>query len=586
MDQPSITLGISGWYPNAKSDAVYDLALERLFGIETKDIIAVVRYKDIRIPKAAYTYLVRTCCLARHILQQCGLPAFSPEVIHDFRMIDRGSNTFRLALNAPSVDQTNRKQLAAAYGHGLKLMWLAASGDRAALKKEADALCESFIEPMRRALGRGLSTTPLLEEAYRRRIPIDHLGSGFYQLGTGARSRLIARSATDRDSSIGAMVARQKDLAESWFRSVGVPVAQTIPAKNADAAIAAANRIGFPVVVKPANLERSQGVFLDLDSEEDVRTAFERAREQCARILVQSRIAGHCHRLVAFRGRYVFGYSRLPPAVKGNGKDTIKELVASANHANSQKARHLQTKTLPFDEEALSCLLDQGLKPDDTLEQDRLAFLRKNNTPDHPGHNEIITEKVHPKNIALVERLARMFRLESVGVDFISADPTRPFHENGAAITEVNFQPQIGENTARHNLDAMFPDGDGAIEVECFVGGAQAMERGRRRLRELAARGVNAALTSHRLSLDMQAMPYLLAGVQGLRARCIALLRDPAIEALVVVVQTDEFLRTGPPFVRNVRVIHVDCDVRLQSDADVPLSAEAIAELLAALKGE
>ena len=581
-----MALTIYGYYPNTRSNEVYDIVLERLFCIEDKDIGAIFTWNDIFIPKEAYAYLLRACCVARHFLQQCGLPAFSPEVIRLFEMIDGGSNKFRLVCNAPVMEYIDRRQIAAAYGHGLKLMWLAAAEDHVAFKQYADGLCESFVEPLRRALGRGLSTKPLLKEAHQRGIPIDHLGYGVYQLGTGARSRIISKSATDRDSSIGAMVAQQKDWAELWFKSVGVPVAQTIAVPDADTAVAAAHKIGFPVVVKPANLDRSEGVFLDLATDEEVRAAFERARTQSPRILVQSRIAGHCHRLVAFRGKFVFGYSRLPAAVKGNGKNTIRELVESANHANFQKARHMQTKSLPLDEEAISCLLTQGLKSDEILDEDRVAFLRMNNIPDYPGYNEIITDTVHPENVALVERLARTFRLESVGVDFVSTDPTRPFHETGAAITEVNFQPQIGENTARHNLDAMFPHGDlGAIPVECFVGGTRAMERARNRLGELASSGVNAALTSHVLSIDIQAMPYRLAGLQSLRERCIALLRDPAIEALIVVVQTDELLRTGPPFMQNVRIIHVDSDVRRQADANISLNAEAIAELLEALAG-
>lgn len=585
IDQPSVGLKISGNYPNVVFNELYDNVLSNIFNIEQLDSLRI-KCNNFNISNAALLYFDRSFRVARHLLQESGMPTFSTEVIHHFDVMDKGSNGFRLICNVPAMEHVNRKQIAAAYGHGLKLMWLAAAKDYAALKQKADGLLEAFVGPMRRSLGRGLSTRPLLQEAHRRGIPIDHLGHGIYQLGTGARSRIISKSATDRDSNIGAMVAQQKDWAEIWFKSVGVPVAQTIAVPNADAAVAAARKIGFPAVVKPANLERSEGVSLDLSTDEDVRAAFERARTQSTRILVQSRIAGHCHRLVAFRGKFVFGYSRLPAAVKGDGKSTIRERIESTNFMNSQRARYMQSKPLPLDDETLSCLMTQGLTADDILDEGRLAFLRVNNVPGYPGHNEVITDTVHPENIALVERLARVFRLESVGVDFVSTDPARPFYENGAAITEVNFQPQIGENTARHNLDAMFPDGEfGAIPVECFVGGDRAMKLARHRLAELASSNLNVALTSHALSLDPQAMPYRLAGVEGLRERCIAFLRDPAIEALIVVVQTDEFLRTGPPFMHNVRVIHVDSDVRGQHDVKVLIGSRAVADLVQALAG-
>jgi len=425
-----------------------------------------------------------------------------------------------------------------------------------------------------------------LKEAFNRGIPITHLGSGVFQFGTGSHARLIRKSATDNDSAIGANVAKRKDLAEHWFKSVGAPVARTLSVRDREAAVEAARQIGLPVVVKPSNLDRSEGVFLDLTTDEAVRNAYDQARKLSSHILVQSRIPGHCHRLVTFNGRFVFAYTRHPAAVKGDGETSIRDLVQRFNDAHFRKAKHLQTKPFPFDDEALECLASQGLGPDDVLETDRLAFLRKNNVIEHAGHNEIVTDKVHRENIALVERLSKLFRLESVGADLISTDPTRPWYETGGAITEVNFEPQIGENTARSNIEAMFPqDSKGTIPVECFVGGQGAMRAARRRLGGLASSQVHAALTSHKISLDHRGMEYHFAGMNSLRDRCNALLRDTEIETLIVVVQTDEFLVTGPPFKGNVQVTQIDSGVRRAADLGQSVPPAVLRRLVQTLAG-
>ena len=51
--------------------------------------------------------------------------------------------------------------------------------------------------------------------------------------------------------------------------------------RSADDAVAAAGRIGFPVVVKPLDGNHGRGVCLNLQDDEDVRAAFaDRARSR------------------------------------------------------------------------------------------------------------------------------------------------------------------------------------------------------------------------------------------------------------------------------------------------------------------
>jgi cyanophycin synthetase len=498
MEQQSVSILVTFTAPAKFSMEAATKALSNVFMMTAEDISTLLIPKGLRIPLHIEQFLQCSFALARSILQEGGFPAFSTEVFRNIENVNADKNTYSMTVNVPAIDNYDEKQIARAYGYGLSLVALLAKPDEAAFKAAADALLGKFILPMRQVLMRGISTLPVLREANKRGIQISYLGLGVFQLGTGKYARLIRKSSTDHDSAIGANIAQRKDISEILFKSVGAPVAETIVVQDSNAAVEAARKIGFPVVVKPANLDRSEGVFLDLGSDAEVRSAYEEARKLSPLILVQSRIPGHCHRLVAFGGRFVFGYSRLPAAVKGDGTKSIRELLNAFNNAHNLKAKHLQAAPLPFDDEAISCLSSQGLTLDNVLDVDQLAFLRTANMKIYAGHNEVITDRVHLENIALVERLAKFFRLESVGVDLVSPDPSRPWYENRAAITEINFAPQIGENTARANIEAMFPNGSrGSIPVECFVGGDRALHAARQRLIELANTETRAASFRH-----------------------------------------------------------------------------------------
>ena len=151
---------------------------------------------------------------------------------------------------------------------------------------------------------------------------------------------------------------------------------------------------------------------------------------------------------MTFRNRFVFGFTRHPKAVVGDGESTIRGLVDKANAKRARHVAHLRSKPFPLDALALTCLKARELTADTVLEDGHIAHLRPFQSKDSGGYNEVITDRVHPENIALVERISRFFRMESVGFDLITPDAALPWYDTGAAITELNWQPQIGENTA------------------------------------------------------------------------------------------------------------------------------------------
>jgi len=79
------------------------------------------------------------------------------------------------------------------------------------------------------------------------------------------------------------------------------------------------------------------------------------------------------------------------------------------------------------------------------------------------------TDEVHPYNVFICERVARLIGLDIAGIDIVAPDIATPISENGGGIVEVNAAPGfrmhlapshgIGRNVAEPVINMLFPPG-------------------------------------------------------------------------------------------------------------------------------
>ena len=111
----------------------------------------------------------------------------------------------------------------------------------------------------------GPSTQALIDEAVSRDIPFIRLDRhSLVQFGHGVHQQRIRATMTSRTSAIAVDVASDKSLTNQLLDSAGLPVPRAEVVDSADAAVAAAQRLGFPCVVKPLDGNHGRGVHLDL----------------------------------------------------------------------------------------------------------------------------------------------------------------------------------------------------------------------------------------------------------------------------------------------------------------------------------
>jgi len=239
-------------------------------------------------------------------------------------------------------------------------------------------------------------------------------------------------------------------------------------------------------------------------------------------------------------------------------------LVANASAANIARPPWHNLPIEPLDRQTRQFLSAQGLRSTSVPDVGRLVQLTGSFGDLDHRFQEDITQIVHPANRRLVEQVGELCGLNVGTVDVLSVDISQAWHSNGASVCDVNHAPLSGPdrplNWHARDFIAHMITGDGRIPVEVYVGGAAAAMAACRRAGEFRQRGLETAITSHgwTQTTDGQHVPM---AADGLYARTRALVLQPNLQALVLVVQTDEFIDTGLP-IEGVDAVHwVDAEI-------------------------
>lgn len=422
-----------------------------------------------------------------------------------------------------------------------------APGDRAEFFQ---AIERDVVQAFAHARRGGKSTFEVLRVAHRTGVPFLLLPGSIFQLGWGAHARRIDRSTTDRDSAMAVRLTQDKRLTAQLLRQAGLPAPKHAPAETLEQARAVAERLGYPVVVKPADMERGEGVVVDVGPQQ-LEAAFAHAQACSAgrQVLVEQQVPGVCHRIFVVAGLLLYAVRRLPMGVYADGHRTIRALVDAECALQQARPPWKRSGIRPLDEPALHMLRRQGWGPDAVPAAGKFVGLRRIESTAWGGVDEDVTATIHPDNVRAAVAASQLMGLEVAGVDMICRNIAQPWHASGAVINEVNYAPLLGggEISRRHigeYLARLLPQG-GAIRVHGYLGdGAGGWESAQRHWLQLRASGVQAWLAGPQATLGPDGQPWAMAA-GNLAARVRALLMCSQVQALVVAAPTLAALGPG-----------------------------------------
>ena len=414
---------------------------------------------------------------------------------------------------------------------------------------------DEFIRAsQRRALGP--STASLVRAAEERDIPWLRLNRySLVQFGHGKYGRRVQATVTSETRHIAVEIASDKEETNRLLGDLGLPVARQRMAYSEEEAARAAERIGFPVVVKPLNANHGRGVSIGLQDKDAVRAAFTHAREHSRTVLVESYITGLDHRLLVVNGALVAATRRVPGHVKGDGVHSIEALMDEVNADPRRGIGHEKVLTkLSLDHQALRLLENLGYTPESVPAAGEVVYLRSTGNLSTGGTAVDVTDVIHPDNRDMAVRAANAIGLDVAGVDFLTTDISESFHLTGGAICEVNAAPGFrmhvapSEGTPRDVagpvLDMLFkPGSPSRIPIASVTGtnGKTTTVRMIAHVFKLAGHHVGLATTD---AVYIDGQETVVGDMTGpLAARMV--LRDPAVDVAILETARGGLLRRG-----------------------------------------
>ena len=352
------------------------------------------------------------------------------------------------------------------------------NGEPYDLQKDIDEIKQLWTEEKF-----GPSTGSLIDEATRRNIPFIRLDDdALVQLGYGSKQKRIEATITNNTSNIAVDIVGNKDRTKKMLLASNIPAPKGYIIKRVEELKQTIDDVGFPVVVKPLDGNHGNGASINITNYDEAVNAFHRAKEFSEKIIVEKYITGSDFRVLVINYKFVAAALRTPASVTGDGKHTVRELVeiANADPLRGDGHNNILTK-IPANEVCHELLCKHGMTMDSVPEADQIVYLQPTANLSTGGTATDVTDEVHPSNILLFERAARLVGLDICGIDIMAPDLKTPIKENGGAIIEMNaapgfrmhLKPSYGtpRNVAAPVMDMLFPNNDqGRIPIIAITG--------------------------------------------------------------------------------------------------------------------
>ncbi len=317
----------------------------------------------------------------------------------------------------------------------------------------------------------GPSTSSIIDEAVSRGMPWIRLNRySLCQIGYGVNQKRIQATVSSDTSSIGVEIACDKEDTKHLLEQANIQVPKGEIIRSEAGLKESVEYLGYPLVIKPINGNHGRGITINIQNWEEALEGFEAAKKVSRSVIVEKYITGDDYRLLVINYRLVAAAKRTPAHVIGDGKSTIQELIDEVNKDPRRGYGHEKVLTMiTVNDMTENILKSKGYTVDSVIDKDEILHLKDTANLSTGGTATDVTDIVHPENIFMAERIARVIGLDICGIDVMTSDISKTLDETGGAVLEVNAGPGfrmhlaptegLPRNVASHVMDMLYPSG-------------------------------------------------------------------------------------------------------------------------------
>ncbi|MGL5034391.1 MAG: cyanophycin synthetase family protein, partial [Microcystaceae cyanobacterium] len=280
----------------------------------------------------------------------------------------------------------------------------------------------------------GPSTETIVTEADARKIPWTVLSArAMVQLGYGIHQQRIQATLSSYSGILGVELACDKEGTKTILHESGIPVPRgTTIQYFGDLEQALKDVGGYPIVIKPLDGNHGRGITIDIKTWEQAIAAYDfaAAESKSRSIIVERFYKGSDHRVLVINGKLVAVAERIPAHVIGDGVATVEQLIEITNQDPNRGDGHANVLTkITVNKTSLDVLERQGYTMASVLPPGAIAYLKATANLSTGGIAVDRTDDIHPENVWLMERVAKVIGLDIAGIDVVTPDISKPLRE-------------------------------------------------------------------------------------------------------------------------------------------------------------
>ncbi len=331
--------------------------------------------------------------------------------------------------------------------------------------------CIQALKEIRERERLGPSTGSIVQEAVSRNIPWIRLGkNSLVQVGYGINQQRFQATITGKTSSIAVDIACNKELTKKMLDDAAIPVPSGDLVTDEEGLKRVISKIGYPIVLKPLDGNHGKGSSINVNDWETAKAGLYHSQNYGPKVIVEKYITGYDFRVLVINYKMVAAARRVPAHVVGDGHMNIQQLIDTENQDSRRGYGHENVLTeILVNKDTFELLEKLHYTLESVPQKGEIVYLKSTANLSTGGTSIDVTDMIHPENITMCERIAKIIGLDVCGIDIMSENLTQPLKESGGAILEVNAAPGfrmhlapsegLPRNVAAPVVDMLYPQG-------------------------------------------------------------------------------------------------------------------------------
>jgi cyanophycin synthetase len=218
----------------------------------------------------------------------------------------------------------------------------------------------------------------------------------------------------------------------------GVPIPKTKKIFTYQSALKAFDVLKKPVIIKPKYGSRGRHTTTNINTEKELRKAFNTARQITLSMVIQEHLSGSVYRATVINNTLVAFFRADPPQVTGDGIKTIQALIDEKN-----AKRHERLSDISINDDLLHFIQREGYDLESIPDMGVTINLSAKTGRMYGGYTKEMLPEVHPRMHEIFKKAGSLMQAPVLGFDLIIGDPTKNPDEQKWGIIECNSLPFI-----------------------------------------------------------------------------------------------------------------------------------------------